>query len=80
MTWQVTVKPTVICQLYADDAVLHVNTKDKAQAAKQLAAVMSNVCNSPGPRFPKASFAYVDREVHRTSVVEFSPLFRKHRC
>ena len=33
------------CQLYADDAVLYVHTKDKAQAAKQLTAVMSNVCN-----------------------------------
>ena len=33
--------------------------------------------NSPGPRFPKASLAYVDCEVHRTSVVEFSPRFPK---
>ena len=30
-----------------------------------------------GPRFPKASLANVDREVHRTSVVGFSPRFPK---
>ena len=32
---------------------------------------------STGPRFPEASLANVDREVHRTSVVEFSPRFPK---
>ena len=31
--------------LPADDAALYVHTKDKTQAAKQLTAVMSNVCN-----------------------------------
>lgn len=33
------------CQLYADDAVLYAHVKDKAQAAKQLTAVMSDVCS-----------------------------------
>lgn len=34
--------PTVTCPLYADDAVLYAHAKDKAQAAKQLTAAVSD--------------------------------------